>query len=80
MYPGENQERKGGGLIVNREELIVELKRLSAISAEKQLRYQQQYNLGPEVGCITKETCKIAALLPKMIEFGITLNEINTQI
>ena len=58
-----------------KEELIVKLKTLLVIHDQKQKAHQEKYNLSPDCGCITRESCKIFALLPQMQRLGVRLDE-----
>lgn len=55
-----------------REALIQKLRGLYAAHNVKQRRHQEEHNLGPEVGCITRELCEIGRFVPQMLRLGIT--------
>lgn len=58
-----------------RELLIQKLKHLIEANEIKQREYQQQNNVSPECGCITKEACMMASLLPQMQKLGVTFDD-----
>jgi hypothetical protein len=55
-----------------RETLIQRLKQLIEANNIKQQKYQQN---NPECGCITRETCVIASLLPQMQQLEVTFED-----
>lgn len=44
------------------------------------MKFQEKYGFGDEVGCITKEACVIASLLPKMRELNVTFDDCKSSV
>lgn len=61
---------------MDRQELMNKLQQLIKTHNEKQKKYQEENNLGPEVGCITRESCEIMSLLPQMRRLDVTLDDV----
>lgn len=62
-----------------RNKLIQTLKHLIHANKVKQLKFQEQHYFGEEVGCITKEACVMASLLPKMHELNVKFDDMEFQ-
>lgn len=58
-----------------RQSLIYKLKYLLAVHEEKTKKYQEERNLGPEFGCITKEACIVTSLYMEMQRLGVTFED-----
>jgi hypothetical protein len=59
----------------DKEQLITKLKILIEASDIKQKKYQEENNYPVDIGCITRETCKMASLVPQMICLGVTFED-----
>lgn len=53
------------------QELYAEIDRLQAIHDAKQNKYQLENGYGDDVGCLTREACQLAALLPRLQDYGL---------
>lgn len=58
-----------------REQLICRLKSLLETHKLKQRQYQEENNLGSEVGCISRESLIIASLLPQMQALKVSFED-----
>lgn len=55
---------------MERQALITKVKILMRLNEIKQKRYQEEHN-NPELGCLTRESFQLLALIPKMASLGI---------
>jgi len=63
-------------MLAERDKLIHRLKMLVAANDIKQKQYRKENNLSEEVGCLTRESCIMASLLPQMNRLGITFDDL----
>lgn len=61
--------------MTERDKLIQKLKYLISVNDAKQQEYQRQNNVSPECGCLTREACVMALLLPQMQQLGVTFDD-----
>lgn len=58
-----------------RQELILRLKKLIKTNEDKQKAYREENNSSDDVAYLTRESCVIASLLPKMHQLGVTFDD-----